>query len=49
MSEHDPQSDEPVEDLDVPESDSEQVKGGMPPAWDKKSDDKFDKKAGGWF
>jgi len=29
MSEHDPKSEERVEDLDVPESESEEVKGGL--------------------
>ena len=28
MSEHDPKAEERVEDLDVPESESEEVKGG---------------------
>jgi hypothetical protein len=32
MSEHDPKSEEHVEDLDVPESESEEVKGGLLPA-----------------
>ena len=31
MSEHDPKSEEHVEDLDVPESESEEVKGGLLP------------------
>ena len=29
MSEHDPKSEERVEDLDVPESESDEVKGGL--------------------
>jgi hypothetical protein len=32
MNEHDPKSEEHVEDLDVPESESEEVKGGLLPA-----------------
>ena len=32
MNEHDPKADERVEDLDVPESESEEVKGGLLPA-----------------
>jgi hypothetical protein len=32
MSEHDEKADERVEDLDVPESESEDVKGGLLPA-----------------
>lgn len=32
MTEHDPKSEEHVEDLDVPESESEEVKGGLLPA-----------------
>jgi hypothetical protein len=29
MSEHDPKSEDRVEDLDVPESETEEVKGGL--------------------
>ena len=29
MTEHDPKSEERIEDLDVPESESEDVKGGL--------------------
>ena len=29
MNEHDPKAEERVEDLDVPESESEEVKGGL--------------------
>ena len=32
MNEHDPKAEERVEDLDVPESESEEVKGGLLPA-----------------
>ena len=34
MSEHDEKGEERVEDLDVPESESEDVKGGLLPATD---------------
>ena len=34
MSEHDEKSEERVEDLDVPESESDDVKGGLLPASD---------------
>ena len=32
MNEHDPKGEERVEDLDVPESESDDVKGGLLPA-----------------
>jgi hypothetical protein len=32
MTEHDPKAEERVEDLDVPESESDEVKGGLLPA-----------------
>jgi hypothetical protein len=37
MSEHDEKAEEHVEDLDVPESESEEVKGGLLPASDQLS------------
>lgn len=37
MTEHDPKAEERVEDLDLPESESEDVKGGLLPAVQKVS------------
>ena len=41
MSEHDEKGEERVEDLDVPESESEDVKGGLLPASDQISQKHF--------
>jgi len=43
MSEHDPKSEEHVEDLDVPESESDEVKGGLLPAIEGQKFHKFNK------
>jgi hypothetical protein len=43
MTEHDPKSEEHVEDLDVPESESEDVKGGLLPAVEGQKFQKFQK------
>jgi hypothetical protein len=43
MTEHDPKNEERIEDLDVPESESEDVKGGLLPAIHQQKFQKFQK------
>jgi hypothetical protein len=43
MTEHDPKGEERIEDLDVPESESEDVKGGLLPAIHQQKFQKFQK------